>query len=185
VKFRKGAVLVAWASVVISWFLVQRRSGFGPVDALQRLVDNVSGRWWAVLAFLVPSIVRPLVLFPATLLTVAAGLLFGPVLGVMVAVTGANAAAMVGWALLKVKWRPFLFATALGSFPGTVAFVLAGASITRLDQGSKGINGWTFNMGSTLRTHTFATRSSLAMSVALILGSIGVSQTVKRKQQAH
>jgi uncharacterized membrane protein YdjX (TVP38/TMEM64 family) len=214
-KFRKAAVVVIWVSLVISWFAFQRRSGLGPVDALQRLVDNLSGRWWAALAFLMLSIVRPLVLFPATLLTLAAGLLFGPVAGVIVAASGANASAMVGWAvaryvspssvtggrtvvqgwserlernsfeavllmrllflpydlvnygcgLLKVKWRPFLLATAIGSLPGTIAFVLAGASVKRLDQGAKGVD-----------------RLTLAVSVAVVVGSIGMSQLVKRRQ---
>jgi uncharacterized membrane protein YdjX (TVP38/TMEM64 family) len=213
---RKVGVIAGWVGLVSAWFVFHRRSGLGPVDATQRVIDSASGRWWAVLAFFVLSIIRPLVLFPATLLTIAAGLLFGPLVGVVVAALGANASAMVGWSvarylapssvtggravvqswsdrlqrnsfeavllmrlvflpydlvnygcgLLKVKWRPFLLATAIGSIPGTIAFVLGGASIKRLDEGTKGINA-----------------ATLAVSVVLILASIGASRALKSQQQ--
>ncbi len=213
---RKVGVIAGWITLAVAWLVFQRRSGLGPLDATQRVIDTASGKWWAVIAFLLLSVVRPLVLFPATLLTLAAGLLFGPIVGVIVAAVGANAAAMTGWAvarylapsgvssgravvqswsdrlhrnsfeavllmrllflpydlvnygcgLLKVKWRPFILATAIGSLPGTVAFVLAGASIKRLDEGAKGINA-----------------ATLAVSVALVLASIGASRGLKSQQQ--
>jgi uncharacterized membrane protein YdjX (TVP38/TMEM64 family) len=212
---RKLCVLAGWVTLVIAWFVFQRRSELGPLAATQRLIDLSAGRWWAVLAFLLLSVVRPLVLFPATLLTLAAGLLFGPIVGVIVAAAGANAAAMVGWAvarylapsgvssgraivqswsdrlhrnsfeavllmrllflpydlvnygcgLLKVKWRPFILATAIGSLPGTIAFVLAGASVKRLDDGTKGISA-----------------ATLAVSVGLIAVSIATSRLLKKRQ---
>jgi uncharacterized membrane protein YdjX (TVP38/TMEM64 family) len=207
-------VVFGWVALFVSWFVWQRSTGRGPVSSTQQLIDAVSGKWWAVLAFLVLSVIRPLVLFPATLLTIAAGLLFGPVGGVAVAIIGSNASAMVGWSaavwiapkgvgagrkavaawtdrlqrnsfeavllmrllflpydlvnygcgLLRVKWRPFLLATAIGSIPGTVAFVLAGASVKRLDQGIGGIDG----------------RVAL-VSVLLVAISIGISQLLKHR----
>ena len=45
--------------------------------------------------------VRPLVLFPASLLTITGGLLFGPVFGVLATVIGANASAMVAYWLAR------------------------------------------------------------------------------------
>ncbi len=212
---RKVCVIAGWIALAVAWLVFQRRSGLGPVDATQRVIDTASGKWWAVIAFLSLSIIRPLVLFPATLLTLAAGLLFGPIGGVLVAATGANGSAMVGWAvarylaptsvvggravvqnwadrlqrnsfeavllmrlvflpydlvnygcgLLKVKWRPFILATAIGSLPGTIAFVLGGASIKRLDEGAKGINAVT-----------------LGASVVLVLISIGAARMLKARQ---
>ena len=40
---------------------------------------------------------------------------------------------------LRITWSSFLLATALGSLPGTVSFVLLGASLERVDQGLDGI----------------------------------------------
>ena len=41
---------------------------------------------------------------------------------------------------LRIKPWPFLAATAIGSLPATVAFVLAGASVERVDAGASGLD---------------------------------------------
>jgi uncharacterized membrane protein YdjX (TVP38/TMEM64 family) len=51
---------------------------------------------------------------------------------------------------LRINWRPFLLATALGSIPGTIAFVAFGASVdlSRLDtQGIPPPNPWVLGFG--------------------------------------
>lgn len=183
---------IVWASAVIGWVIYQRSTGLGTIGALQNFIDVARGAWWALLAFVLVYAARPLVLFPATLLTLAGGLLFGPVLGIAATVVGANASAMVAywiarslgfepkddpesaglmrrWAtrmrqesfvtillmrfaflpydfvnyaagFLRIRPLSFLAATALGSLPGTVSFVLAGASITSLEDGPSGID---------------------------------------------
>lgn len=206
---------VAWAGLVAWWVVYQRRTGSGAVDTAQRLIDATRGNWWAIAAYVGVSIVRPLVLFPATIVTVAAGILFGPVVGVAVAAVAANASAMIGYSigrnfrrpgddsvvtsrlgartsrlransfeavlltrllflpydlvnygcgLLHVRRTPFIAATAIGTLPGTVAFVLVGSSVTRLDDGLEGVDGRT-----------------LTISVALIVVSIAISRLVKRR----
>ncbi len=208
-------IAIGWASAVIGWVLYQRSTGLGTVGSLQSFIDVARGAWWAILAFVLVYTIRPLVLFPATLLTLAGGLLFGPVVGVIATVIGANASAMVAYwiarslgvapkddpdaAGLLAKWsarmreesfatvllmrfaflpydlvnyaagflriRPFAFllATALGSLPGTVSFVLAGASITSLEDGPAGIDA-----------------NVLIASAAIFVVSLIVSRVVKR-----
>lgn len=206
-------VVILWTAVAAAWVAYRRSTGLGATDAAQELVDAASGAWWAVVAFLVLSVLRPFVLFPATLLTMAAGLLFGPVAGIAVAAVGANASAMVGYGMggafasdvvrdgrlsgwrdrmradsfeavllmrlvflpydlvnyaagyLRIRWRPFLAATAIGSLPGTASFVLLGASLTSLNDGVAGID-----------------RTTLAVSVVLIVSSLTISRVVKRRQ---
>jgi uncharacterized membrane protein YdjX (TVP38/TMEM64 family) len=127
---------------------------------------------------------RPLLFFPATILTLLGGFLFGPI-GILYTILGSNASAMVAYALgryfgkdaldsndktgviqaytyrmransfetvlimrliflpydlvnyaagfLKINWRAFLLATAIGSLPGTISFVLFGTSFGTLD----------------------------------------------------
>ena len=220
-KFRRLLIVGAWLSVVIAWFTVARSTGDSPIDIAQSFVDTVRGAWWAVAAFVLFYAARPIVLFPATVLTIAGGLLFGPGVGIAATIVGANLSAMVAYwigrsltapasedgseqrarwerlnrwtdrmransfstvmtmrfvflpydlvsylsGFLRIAPLQFLAATALGSLPGTVAFVLAGASIERLDDGVGGLD---------LRV--------LALSVVIFVASLIAPRVLKRRE---
>ncbi len=211
-RYRVALVATTWIALAGAWAYSRRVSGLGTSEMLQEAIERASGSWWAVAAFVVVSVLRPFVFVPATLLTMAAGLLFGPVAGVAVAAAGANASALVGHAVgaafigevqrdgrierwrtrlatnsfesvlvmrliflpydlvnyaagyLRVERWPFLAATAIGSLPGTVSFVLLGASLTSLAEGAGSID-----------------RNTALASVLLILASIAVSRLVRRR----
>jgi uncharacterized membrane protein YdjX (TVP38/TMEM64 family) len=210
---RLALIIAVWIATIGGFFIYQRSTGNGPTDAAQRLVDAARGTWWAAIAYIALSVVRPLLLFPATLLTVAAGMMFGPVTAIVVAVIGANLSALVGHTVgriigprsvgdnqstintwserlransfetvllmrliflpydavnygcgwLAIQRRPFLIATALGSLPGTIGFVLAGRSITDLRAGVGAIRPVT-----------------LIWSIAIIVTSLIVARVLKR-----
>ncbi len=213
-RWQRLAVGVGLAVLVIAWVVSLRTSGTSPAGATQRLVDVLRGSAWAAPAYLTAYALRPLVLFPASLLTIAAGVLFGPVWGIALTVVAANLSAMVAYGLgrmigrpppgeeaeaagLAARWAgrlrersfatvlvmrlallpydlvnylcgylriaplPFLTATAIGSLPGTVAFVLAGASVDRVDAGLAGFDGRVF-----------------AASVVLFVASLAVARTL-------
>lgn len=218
-NLKRALVVVTWASAATAWILYQRSTGLGTLGTLQSFIDTASGAWWALLAFVVIYAVRPLVLFPATLMTIGGGLLFGPVVGVAAVVIGANASAMVAYwlartlgfepnedpenaglmrrwskrmredsfetvllmrfaflpydfvnyaaGLLRIRPFAFLLATALGSLPGTVSFVLAGASITSLEEGPSGID-----------------TNVLIASAAIFVASLVISRVVKKRNAA-
>lgn len=182
-----------WIAVIGGVWWYARSTGRTPIETAQAFIDAVRGEWWAIGLFIVVYALRPLAVFPATVLTIGAGLLFGPVVGIIAAIIGANLSAALTWVIgrsvagdgtneterrdlmrrwadrlrtdsfstvlvmrflflpydlvgyvsgfLRISFWPFLTATAIGSLPGTVAFVLAGASIDRLDQGVSGIDG--------------------------------------------
>ncbi len=104
----KRIVIVSiWAAAVIGWILYQRSTGLGTLGSVQSFIDIARGAWWAFLAFVIVYAIRPLVLFPATLLTLAGGLLFGPVIGVVATIVGANASAMVAyWIARELGFEP-------------------------------------------------------------------------------
>lgn len=193
-RFVRVAVVVAWGLALVGWTWRLRATGTSPTESLQRMVDALDGAWWAIPAFVTVYALRSFVLFPASLLTIAAGLLFGPTVGVGVAVVGANLSALVAfhvgrtfspvtvaaagegtvgllgrWSgrlrersfvtvmvmrlaflpydlvnyaagFLRINVVAFLGATALGSLPGTISFVLVGASLERLDAGAAGFD---------------------------------------------
>ena len=222
-RVRVAVVAIAWAVVAVLWMRVQRGADAGAVATLQRAVDAARGAWWAVPVYVALGVARPLVFVPATLLTIAAGMLFGPVLGLAAAMVAANGSALLGYLIgrvlgpdglaaeapapgsggaraalsgwtdrlrtnsfeavllmrllflpydavhylagyLRVRSLPFLTATALGSLPGTVAFVLAGSSIERLDAADLRID-----------------RRALAASVVVLVGSLVLARVLRRR----
>lgn len=66
--------------------------------------------------------------------------------------------------VLRMPRRPFIAATAIGSVPGSVAFVLIGASIDRVDEGIDGL-----------------CPEAIVASVVLIVASIVVSRLLRRR----
>ena len=97
---RIGIVLL-WVASVVGWVLYQRSTGLGTIGTLESFIDAIRGQWWAILLFIAVYALRPVVLFPASLMTIAGGLLFGPVVGVIASVVGANASAMVAYGLAR------------------------------------------------------------------------------------
>ena len=221
-KVQKGQKWVALAFWVLAfaayqWYAWQ--NDLSPLDAVQRLIDFFSASSYGPLLFILLYTVRPLLLFPATLLTIAAGFVFGPLLGVVLIVIGSNASALLAYVVgrffgqgllsegkaggivqryttrlrehsfetvfvlrllfapydlvnylagfLRIRWVPFIAATALGALPGTLAFTLFGASIERFDGGIPALNPWV-----------------LAASVALFLVSLALSRIIKRRSMA-
>ena len=173
--------LLAWGLAVAAYVLAVVRTGSTPLDVLVVVVAFLRDNPLGALAFLGVYALRPLLLFPATLLTVGAGILYGPLAGVALVVVGANLSAVVAFGLgraygaelagaalghprlrgvsqrlranafeavltlrfvftpydavnylagaLRLPLRPFVVATAIGSLPGTLVFLLFGAGL--------------------------------------------------------
>lgn len=216
-------VAIVWVAAILVWRNHQTTNDLSTTGAGQRFLDAIGSSWWGALAYVGVYLIRPIVLFPASVLTVMGGILFGAWIGVLVVVVAANASAMVAygvgrllgsrpaesceadpaadvqrsfiatWSLrlrensfetvfvmrllflpydlvsyacgaLRIRWAPFLLATALGSLPGTVSFVLLGASLERIDQGIDGINPW-----------------AVVASVAIFVVSIVISRALRKR----
>lgn len=179
--WQKLLVLAFWLIAIggYQWFAWSR--GLGPLEAMQRAVAFLSTSTLGPLLYIVLYTLRPLILFPATVVTIAAGVLFGPVLGIAYTIIGSNLSAMVAYMIgrwfgaglarsehagsivqryadrlrtnsfatvltmrfiflpydlvnylcgfLRIDWKAYLLATILGSLPGTISIVLAGASL--------------------------------------------------------
>ena len=172
---------VLWLLLVGVYAFYTVRNGLTPLATLRQLVGFLSASIYGPLLFIVLYTLRPLIFFSALVLSVGAGFLYGPVLGILYTVIGANLGASLAYLIgtffgrgvlaqssdhqgrwqgyadrlrrnafetvltmrflflpydlvnylagfLRVRYTPFIWATVLGSLPGTVAFVLFGAS---------------------------------------------------------
>lgn len=219
-------IVTLWLVAFVMWRNYRQSNDLSTLEAGQRFIDTVGTAWWGALAFIGVYLARPLALFPASVLTVVGGILFGPWLGIAIVVIAANASAMVAFGVgrllgrppgaiepvpsseaspsspstfvarwshtlrtnsfetvfvmrliflpydlvnyacgaLRIRWTSFLLATALGSLPGTIYFVLLGASLERLDEGIGGIDP-----------------IAIFASVAIFVASIAISRRLKRR----
>jgi uncharacterized membrane protein YdjX (TVP38/TMEM64 family) len=216
---QRTVVAGVWVGAIVAWQIHQSSTGRSATETAQAFIDVVGGSWWGVFVYVLVYLARPIVLFPASVLTIVGGILFGPVLGVLVVVLAANASAMIAYGvgrllgrpladdadsadeslarrwssrmrthsfetvlvmrllflpydlvnylagLLRLRWVPFLLATALGSLPGTVSFVLLGASLDRVDEGLGGIDP-----------------VALVASLVIFVASLVVAQVLRLRQ---
>ncbi len=220
VWLQRVAVIAIWLGAIVAWQIHQRSTGLSTIESAQQFIDTVGGSWWGVFAYVLVYLARPIVLFPASILTIVGGILFGPILGVPVVIIAANASAMIAYGIgrllgrppgdrgvspdeasvaqrwttrmrehsfetvlimrllflpfdfvnylagvLRLRWLPFLLATALGSLPGTVSFVLLGASLDRVDEGVDGIDP-----------------AALGAGVLIFVVSLVVARILRRRQ---
>lgn len=218
VWIQRLAIAAVWIAAVVAWRSYQTSNDLGSIDTAQRLIDHLDAMWWGPVAYIGAYLARPILLFPASVMTVAGGLLFGPVAGVLIVVVAANASAMLVYLIgrtlaghndddartglvarwgdrmrarsfetvfvmrllflpydlvnvasgaLRIRWTSFLAATVLGTIPGTISFVLLGASLERIDDGFGGINPWT-----------------VAASVTLFLLSLAIAKMARARTPA-
>jgi uncharacterized membrane protein YdjX (TVP38/TMEM64 family) len=181
----KLPALLFWLALIIGYQLYASTHSLSPLEVVQRLLDFMTTGFWGPLVYIGLYIIRPLILFPSTILTLAGGFVFGPLLGVLYTILASNASSTVAYfvgryfgkglfkddgsdgliqryarrmrensfetvmimrfiflpydavsylaGFLKIRYWPFILATALGSIPGTMAFIGFGASIETFD----------------------------------------------------
>ena len=88
--------LTFWVAVVGGWWLYANANDLTVADTVRALNDLLTGTLLGPLIYIVVYALRPLIFFPATLLTVLSGFIFGP-LGILYTVVGANSSAMVAY----------------------------------------------------------------------------------------
>ena len=170
-----------WLLIVGGFWLYAQQSNLTPVEMLQQVIYFLQENPFGPVIFLAMFLIRPILLFSNSVLMLLAGFLYGPILGLVLALSGETISAMVafgiGWffgqgllpegkeqsklekyatalqrngfeavlvmrlillnydfvsytaGILHVNWQAFLWATLLGSLAGTIAYVLAGASV--------------------------------------------------------
>lgn len=218
----KAIILLFWLLLLGGYYVYARQNDLTVSDSIQLISDWLTGSWFGPLAYVLLYALRPLLFFPATLLTLLGGFLFGP-WGILYTIVGSNASAMVAYGVgryfgqdvlsgdekkagiiqdyaqrmrdnsfetvlimrllflpydlvnyaagfLKINWQAFLLATAVGSVPGTISFVLLGASFGTLDE--------------LLAGEVQVNPTTLIVSIVLVAASIGLSRYIKKREAA-
>lgn len=187
---QKLAALVFWLLLIAAYQWYAASNDLSSLEVVQRFLAFMQNGVWGALVYIVLYAVRPLILFPSTVLTLAGGFVFGPVLGVIYTVIASNISSTIAYyvgrffgegmfgeetlkvsetfrvlekyvkrmrensfetvmimrfiflpydavsylaGFLRINYLPFILATALGSIPGTMAFIGFGASVETFD----------------------------------------------------
>jgi uncharacterized membrane protein YdjX (TVP38/TMEM64 family) len=112
--WQKIAGALIWATAIGGYTLYAQANALSPLAAVQRLVAVIAGTSYGPLLYIAVYTLRPLLFFPATLLTIAGGFLFGPVLGFVYATLGGNASATVSYFVGRYFGEGMLQAEASG-----------------------------------------------------------------------
>ncbi len=88
-----------WVLLIGSGHLYLSVNDLSLTAALHRLIDYSSECWCGPLVFIAIATLCPLIFFPAALLGVAGGFLFGPVWGLVYTLIGCNLSATVGYTI--------------------------------------------------------------------------------------
>lgn len=99
-RFRQSklAALLFWLLLLAGYYATVRHNNLTLEESVPRLVDWLTSSYWGPLLFIFFYIVGPLLFFPATVLSLLGGFVFGPV-GILYTVLGSNSSAMVAFGI--------------------------------------------------------------------------------------
>lgn len=89
--------LLFWAIVLGGYWFYTRSNDLTAVESARQLAGVLTASTAGPLIYIGVYVLRPLILFPATIITVLGGFLFGPLWGVLYVIIGSNSSAMVAY----------------------------------------------------------------------------------------
>lgn len=107
--FRKQTFLLLWI-LLISIAIYYFAKIWVPLRYYPDLIKEFISSFWVLwpIVYILVYTVRPLIFFPATLLTIASWLIFGPVLWVLYTIVWSNLSANVSYLAWKYFWEDFM-----------------------------------------------------------------------------
>ncbi len=109
-KRKKVLFAAFWGLLFATALFVWYRSGISLTEVPNLLHRQMEafGLLKSALLYIVLYTVRPLILFPATLLTISSGLIFGPWLGILFTIIGENASANLAFMIARWLGRDWI-----------------------------------------------------------------------------
>ena len=94
-RYRQTLIAIAfWATLLVLGIQYLRSHEMGVVDGLMQIIMTLQENWYGPVIYIVLYTLRPLTFFSATITTILAGSLFGPI-GIAWAVIGSNLSALL------------------------------------------------------------------------------------------
>ncbi len=99
---------VSWALLFAGYWWYSEANGLTPMQTMQILVNFVAESPYGFPVYVLVYMVRPIFLFPATLVTMTATYLYGPVQGIAYALVASNLSSMIAYLIGRFFGGGFL-----------------------------------------------------------------------------
>ncbi|MEL6405841.1 MAG: VTT domain-containing protein [Chloroflexota bacterium] len=91
--------LIFWTIVILGTRQYMQANNLGFAELAMQLSDLLTGTWYGPLLYIVIYLLRPLILFPASLLTLLAGSIFGLAFGYVYALIAGTISALIPYSV--------------------------------------------------------------------------------------
>lgn len=116
----KYAVLAIWVAAIVGYVVFARSRGLSAIEAAEELRSLLADHWWGVPLFVVVYVLRPVILFPASVLTILAGVAYGLFWGVVLTIVASNLSTAANYAVGRYFASPRLIESLGGRVGGAV-----------------------------------------------------------------
>ncbi len=89
--------MIAWALLLSGYWWYTTANGLAPMQTMQILIHFISDSLYGFPIYVAVYMIRPVFLFPATLVTMTATYLYGPVQGIAYALVASNPSSMIAY----------------------------------------------------------------------------------------
>lgn len=93
----KFSAAIFWLALLGGYLWYMRATGLSAQEAALQVRDFLGQSAWGPLLYILLYTLRPLIFFPATIMTAMSGYLYGPVWGTLYALTGGNLSATLAY----------------------------------------------------------------------------------------
>ncbi len=94
---QKLVAFLFWMLLIAGYQWYARSNQLSSFEVVQKLLNFLTSGYWGPLIYIALYALRPLILFPSTILTLAGGFVFGPVFGVIYTVIASNISSSIAF----------------------------------------------------------------------------------------
>jgi uncharacterized membrane protein YdjX (TVP38/TMEM64 family) len=104
----KAIAFASWLILIAGYCWYSAANDLSPIETTRSLISYLAVSSFAFPIYIAIYMLRPVVFFPATLVTMAAGFLYGPVLGILYALIASNLSSLVAYLIGRFFGGSFL-----------------------------------------------------------------------------